>query len=388
MISIFLPTRKAGQETLESPIHLKNRITEVERQLQQKGWGAGDIRDLLTPVVELVDNGRFWQYQGEGLAIFRSADSFHTYRLPISVENCTIVNNRFYTRPLLPLLQDTGHFYLLALNIDNVRLYDCDHRECTPVDMGDVPTSMKDALGDEQLTQNLNFHTNAQPVQRGGKRAAMFFGQGSSNESHKKEDIQRFFTILERGVYRLINTSNRPLVLTGVEYLLPIYREKNQYPHLLEETLIGNTEDRRVEEMHAETWPIVEPYMNQARMEALEGYHILKNDHQASSDIHEVLPAAFFGQVDILLLASEGKIWGRFDEENQKVVLHQRKELEDEDLADLAVKYALANNGLVYTYPLAEMPDGAMIAATMRYPLQGLNYTDDEDKNARKNTLK
>lgn len=385
MISIYIPTRKVGQETQENPIYLKNSIASVETLLQQKGWGAGDIRDLLAPIAELVDNGNFWQYQGEGLAIFRSPDSFRTIRLPINVEDCAIVNNHFYTRPLLPMLQGNGRFYLLALSLDNVRLFDCDRRECTPVDMGEVPTSMQAALGDEDITQTLNFHTNAQPVQ-GGKRAAMFFGKGSSNESHKKEDILRFFTILEKGIYSLINESNQPLVLSGVEYLLPIYREKNQYPHLLDEVLTGNPEDRRVEEMHAEAWTLVEPRMNEARMEALEGYHILKNDRKASTEINEVLPAAFFGQVDILLLSAEGKIWGRFDPENQKVTVHKRRELEDEDLADLAVRYTLANNGLVYTYDLAELPDGAMIAATMRYPLQGLNYADDDDKNARKNT--
>lgn len=385
MISIYMPTRKVGQETQENPIYLKNSIAKVEALLQQKGWGAGDIRDLLAPIVELVDNGNFWQYQGEGLAIFRSPDSSRTIRLPINVEDCAIVNNRFYTRPLLPMLQGNGRFYLLALSIDNVRLFDCDRRECTPVDMGEVPTSMQAALGDEDITQTLNFHTNAQPVQ-GGQRAAMFFGKGSSNESHKKEDILRFFTILEKGIYRLINKSNQPLVLSGVEYLLPIYREKNQYPHLIDEVLTGNPEDRRVEEMHAEAWSIVEPRMNQARMEALEGYHILKNDRKASTEIREILPAAFFGQVDILLLSVDEKIWGRFDPESQQVTVHKRKELEDEDLADLAVRYTLANNGLVYTYDLAELPDGAMIAATMRYPLQGLNYADDDDKNARKNT--
>lgn len=387
MISIYMPTRKVGQETLENPIHLKNSIAQVVALLHEKGWGAGDIRDLLMPLVELVDHGDYWQHQGEGLAVFRSPDVFRTIRLPAPVEDCAIVNNRFYTRPLLPLLQGNGRFYLLALSMDNVRLFDCDRRECTPVDLGDVPTSMQDALGDEHLTQTLNFHTNAQPVQ-GGTRAAMFFGKGSSNESHKKEDIQRFFTILEKGIYRLINKSNQPLVLAGVEYLLPIYREKNQYPHLLEQTLTGNPEDRKVEEMHAEAWSVVEPRMNQARMEALEGYHILKNDRKASTNIHEILPAAYFGQVDILMLSTEGKIWGRFDPENQNVTIHKRKELEDEDLADLAARYTLANNGLVYTYSLAEIPDGAIIAATMRYPLQGLNYADDEDKNVRKNTFK
>jgi hypothetical protein len=388
MISIFMPTHTVGQATLENPIQLKNMIAEVEGLLRQKGKGSGEIRDLVTPLAELIDNGSFWQHQAEGLAIFRSSNTFQTMRLPINVEECTIVNNRFYTRPLLPLLHNNGSFYLLSLSIDKVRLYSCDRHDFQEMDLGEVPTSMEDALGDEQLTDTLNFHTNTQSAQ-GGERAGIFFGKGSSNDSHKKKDVLRFFTILENGINRLINQSTQPMVLAGVEYLLPIYREKNRYGYVLEQGITGNPEDRRVEDMHQEAWALVEPQMDQARMDAIDGYHILCNDHQSSNDIREILPAAYFGQVDILFVSTESKLWGKFDPDTQAVDIHERRQPDDEDLIDLAAKFAMTNGGLIYTYDMAEMPDGALIAATMRYPLKGLSYADDEEsKNQQKNHLK
>lgn len=387
MISIFMPTRKIGQAVLENPIHLKNMIVRAEGMLREKGFGPGDIRDLLAPLQELVDNGDFWQHQGEGLAIFRSPDTLQTLRLPIPVEDCTMVNNRFYTRPLLPLLHGNGQFYLLALSLDNVRLFLGDRHGYEQVDLGDIPTSMQAALGDEQLTDTVNFHTNAQPV-RGGERAAMFFGKGSSNESHKKEDIQRYFTMLEKGIYRLVNKHNLPMVLAGVEYLLPIYREKNRYPHILDEVITGNPQDRRVDEMHTEAWKLVAPRMNQVRLDAIEGYHLLARSNQATTDIRQIVPAAYFGQVDILLLPTETKIWGKFDPETQVVTVNEQFQVDDEDLTDLAAKFTLANNGLIYTYDVSEMPDGARVAATLRYSIINIDHSENQDKNQRKNELK
>ncbi len=387
MISVYMPARKVGQETLENPIHFKNLMLEVEALLRLRGNNEGEIRDLLSPLSELLDDGDFWQHQEEGLAVFRSPDNFRTLRLPVAVQASAIVNNRFYTRPLLPMLHSNGSFYLLALSMDNVRLFECDRHTCQAVDLGDVPTSMRAALGDEQLTHTLNFHTKAQPGP-GGERMGIYFGKGSSNESHKKEDIQRYFTILENGITKRINQSNQPLVLAGVEYLLPIYREKNRYPHLVEPALSGNPEDRRVEDMHCEAWALVEPLMNQARLDAIDAYHILRNDRQASADIREIVPAAWFGQVDILLVGMVSKVWGQFDPETQAVRIHDRRELNDEDLTDLAAKFTLANSGLVYTYDLSEMPDGTPAAATLRYPLRGLNYSVDDEKYDQKNRLK
>lgn len=372
-LSIFMPTVRLGPETLQNPIRLKNLLDQAEARLGRAGLEPGEIRNLLSPMRELVDNREYWQTQGKGLAIFRSKNYYRMLEMPIEFDETVYLNDRFYIKPLIPILEDNGKYYLLALSMNKVHLYEGDRYGIHEMSLGDTPTSMAEALGYTNVQSYVQSHAGNKKA-NGSQRQAMFWGQGASNEDTKKEDILRFFQILEKGVYKQIGDQSYPLVLAGVEYLIPIYRDTNTYPHLFEESIDGNPEDRRPEDLHKEAWQMIQPFYEQARTGAVDAYHILANKGQASRDIQEIVPAAYFGQVDILFVSEGLRIWGKFDSENNQVTVHKRQESGDEDLTDLATAYTLSNNGTVYTLGAADMPDGASIAATLRYPLKGLNY--------------
>lgn len=372
-LSIFTPTVRLGPQTTQNPIRLKNLLDQAEHQLRGAGMEHGDIRNFLSPLQEMVDNRDYWQTQGQGLAIFRSPDYFRVLQMPIEFDEMVYLNDRFYVKPLIPILEDNGDFYLLALSMNEVRLYKGDRNSIRKVDLGDTPTSMAEALGYSNVQSYVQPHASNKKAS-GSQRQAMFYGQGDSNEDTKKDDILRFFQILEKGVYKKIGDDSYPLILAGVEYLLPIYRDVNTYPHLYDEAVTGNPEDLHPEELRKEAWQLVHPFYEQARAGAFDAYHILANKNRASTDIREIVPAAFFGQVDILLVSEGLRIWGRFDQENNQVIVHQRQEQGDEDLTDLATAFTLSNNGTIYTLDAVNMPDGATIAATLRYPLKGLDY--------------
>lgn len=372
-LSIFMPTVRLGPEVQQNPIRLKNLLDQAEARLIRAGSDHGSIRDFLSPLRDMVENREYWQTQGQGLAIFRSKDYFRTLEVPYEFDEMVYVNDRFYIKPLIPMLEDNGHYYFLTLSMHKVRLFEGDKFGFHEMDLGDTPTSMDEALGYDNVQSFVQFHASNKQISR-GQRQAQFWGQGASNEDGKKDDILRFFQILEKGVYKKVGDTSYPLVLAGVEYLLPIYRDTNNYPHLAEGEITGNPEDMRPDHLHEQTWQVVAPFYEQAKAGALEAYHILANKKQASHDIQEILPAAYFGQVDILLVSEGLRIWGSFDQETNQVTIHNRQERGDEDLTDLAIAYTLSNNGTVYTFGPADMPDGGVIAATMRYPLKGLNY--------------
>jgi hypothetical protein len=90
------------------------------------------------------------------------------------------------------------------------------------------------------------------------ERAAMFHGHGVGKDD-AKDNILRFFHLLDQGLYALLGKESAPLVLAGVDYLFPIYREANSYPHLMERGIAGNPEGLKGEELHEQGWRIVEP---------------------------------------------------------------------------------------------------------------------------------
>jgi hypothetical protein len=372
-LSIFMPTARIGQEVQQNSIRLKNLIEQAEFRLHQAGNRPGEVKEFLAPIQALVDNGEFWQSQSDGLAVFRSVDFFRALRLPIDFDEMVYLNDRFYIKQLIPMLEDNGSYYLLALGIKNVRLFETDRFGIREVSLGETPTSMDKALGYDTIQSHIRRHASAKQSNR-GQSQAMVYGEGESNNDIKKGDILRFFQMLDKGVYKQIGGGSNPLVLAGVEYLLPIYRETNSYPHIFEASIPENVETRRPQELHAEVWPIISPFYEQAKKGAVDAYHILKNQKQASSDIAEIVPAAFFGQVDILLISPDLRIWGQFDRDRSSVTIHKSQERGDEDLTDLAAAYTLSNNGTVYTFSPSEIPDGALIAATLRWPIKGLSY--------------
>jgi hypothetical protein len=371
-LSIYMPVHPIGQDVMENPILLKNIIDQAENQLHQNGLSTSEISHFLEPLRDLTNQRNYWQRQNRTLAIFRTKDTFETFRLPLETHEIVYINDRLYTKPLIQLLEGNGKFYVLALSINRTRFFQGDRYSIKESKLKDTPTSMAEALGDTYVQKQVQFHTNI-PRSSRGERSSIVFSQGSSTENLKKEEIQRFFQYLEKGVHKEISNQSSPLVLAGVEYLIPIYREVSEYSHLYPEYLTGNPDDLRPEDLHLQAWRLVDPFFKKARLDAIDGYHILANDHLATKEIEDVITAAYYGQVDILFVADGIQIWGKFNKETNHVIRHDYRQPNDEDLSDLATFYTLNHGGIIYTFDPAEMPDGSMIAATLRYPFQDLN---------------
>jgi len=114
-VSLFLPTFRAGVETRQGPIRLRSLLREAQERLLGHGLLPAEIGALLAPAKDLVGDVQFWQHgQGDGVAIFCSADFFHAYPLPIQVRERVVVGRRFAIKPLLPLTSGGETFYLLT----------------------------------------------------------------------------------------------------------------------------------------------------------------------------------------------------------------------------------------------------------------------------------
>ncbi|HEX5544627.1 MAG TPA: hypothetical protein VFX10_03960 [Nitrospira sp.] len=108
-------------------------MRQAEQQLINEGTHPTEARNLLEPVAGLVEDAAFWRHQAEGLAVFRSPDVFRTYRVPFSIGEFVAVSDRFYIKPLLPLLINETRFYVLPLSQRAVRLLNCTRDGVEPI---------------------------------------------------------------------------------------------------------------------------------------------------------------------------------------------------------------------------------------------------------------
>jgi hypothetical protein len=280
--------------------------------------------------------------------------------VPFDFEELVVVAGRFHVKPLLPLLSGDGRFYVLALSQNEVRLLQGTRYSVGEVDLEEVPAGLAQALRYNDSEKQLQFHTATRTPGGKGERPAIFHGHGVGTNDVKTD-------IVDEGLQGLLRDEQAPLVLGGVDYLLPIYREANTYPHLVDEGIKGNPEELRVEELHEQAWAIVHPLFLAAQKEATAQYKRLAGTEQASNDVGEILWAPYHGRVQTLFVAVRLRRWGAFDPGTDEVQLHEEAGPGDEDLLDFAAVQTFLNGGTVYAIEPQKVPGEVPLAAVFHY---------------------
>lgn len=363
-ISIFMPTHRSGPEVQQDPIRLKNLLDEAQERLMAIGLRSPEAEELLAPIQVLQEDRSYWQRQHEGLAIYRSPDHFADFRLPVTFEELVVVTDRFHIKPVLPLLSHGRSFYLLTLSQARINLYEASRYELDDLEIERVPSGLDEALRFDNPERCLQFHTSTDSP--GGERAAQFHGHGVGT-NNAKENLLRYFQKVDQGLAYRLAGETLPLVLVGVEYLLPLYREANSYPHLMEGQIARSPEDIPLEQLKDDAWKLMEPYFLEERKITLDRYGQYLSEEKASNDLREVVPASYFGRVETLFTWIGEQRWGTFDHESGKAFPHEERKPGDQDLLDFAVVHSLLNGGKIYTVPPGEVPGDGVIAAVFRY---------------------
>ncbi len=365
-VSFFLPTDPVSRDPQQNRIILKNLLRQAEDQLRETSLRPAEIEKLMSPVETLYSESMFWSHQQEGLAVFVNRNLFRYYRLPITFEEVVEVGNKFHLKPLLPLLSQDYQYYLLTLSQNQVQLYQCSPDHMQPVDMEGIPESLDETVHYDEPEKQFQFNTGTPQGSSGEARPAAFHGQGIGMENTKK-DLLQFFHKVDAGIQQKMTGSSAPLVLAGVDYLFPIYREANTYPQLMDKGITGNPEELAEKDLHRQSLSLVAPLMKESQEKALALYAELEGTGRTSKELEDILLAAYHGRIETLFVAIRYQQWGIYHQEEQKVELQESASSENEDLVNAASLQTYLNGGTVYIVPSEEMPGDIGIAAIFRY---------------------
>lgn len=361
-VSLFLPTHRAGMEIQQDAIRLKNLLRTAEERLASAGMRSTDVKTMLAPVYALLDDSLYWHYQSDGLAVFVSPNTFRTFRVPLAFDDMCLVANGFQLKRLLPLFSTDATYYILALSKKHVQLYLGTRDTVSMLDVDTIPKSLAEVLRYNEYEK----HVQSRSMPVGGHGAAVFHGHGGSEEDAKKNLLQYFLQI-DKGLAEFLGNAHAPLVLAGVDYLLPIYREANSYAHLLSQGIVGSPDHMAMEALHQRSWAIVQPHTLQKQQEAAERYHSLQANNRVSNDIRHLLVAALQGRVDTLFVGTGVQYWGTYQHDTLEVTLHKDYQQGDRDLLNEAALYTLLNKGTVYAVQDTAIPDDLPVAGILRY---------------------
>ena len=188
-------------------------------------------------------------------------------------------------------------------------------------------------------------------------------------EDNKKDDIQRYFQIVNDGLARQFQDTSVPMVIAGVDYLHHLFRSTSSYRNLLEDGIIGNPDRQDGRELHDQAWKIVEPLFLKNQQEALDRFAELHGQQRglASSDLEPVVRAAVGGKVETLIVPLGIQRWGRYDPETDSVRVDLESTPWNDDLLNFAAAQTLLNAGNVYAVPQEQLPPQTEVAAIYRY---------------------
>lgn len=371
--SILMPVRK-GAGAPKTQIRLKNQLNSLETRLQNNRLDQDRIDRMLAPAYDLIRDDDFWTSPGEGLALFMTPDEFHAYMLPHECREMASVGSSFSIKCAIPSLVNDGQFYILAVSQNEVRLLEATHHSARRIRLADVPSTMREMLAFLEVHEGLRWHmgTNTPGRSRQGMEpgSVIFSGHGAGSEEHEKVRIAEFLNEVDKGVRRLIDDGTQaPLVLAGVEYLHPIYREQSDYPNLIEGRLTGNFDRVSDAELHRRAWEVVEPLFRQELERAKDRYqmHAGREDGLAVQSLEDIVPAAVFQRVEMLFYDPNEDRWGAFNTETGELTLHDEPKEDSVDLVDLVVRHTLLNGGEVYAVAPEDMPGDHVAAAVLRF---------------------
>ena len=358
-VSLYIPTHRSGRETLQNTVRFKNAMETAKALAPDIDWG---------PASALLDdsNARFWQYQKDGFALFASPDIMFACRLSTPVPQVVVAGDLFHVKPVMPMAVYNTLFFILAFSQNACRLFRCNMDHCVEMRPDDLPENLSQALRFDLQEKQLQLHSGGQDTQGPGRKTAVFHGQGIADDEDK-DRILRYFQAVNKAVVTFLGPASDPLVLAGVDYLHSLYKKANTYPHLVDESIKGNPETLKAEELHKAACSIVRPLTRSGLDQAVKNYHDLKGSGKASSDLAQIIKDVPTGRIHQLIIPTDLDQWGRFSIADGSVAFHSEKDDRDEDLLNVAACHALEKGASVFPVLMHEMPDGAPAAAVFHF---------------------
>ena len=355
-LSIYLPMEVRGPEQMQNSIRFKNALAEAEKAAEEFGCHEA-LKSQLEELSPLIDDDHFWEHQQRGLVAFVTPDHVIMRRVPVQMPNSVRVGRTFFLLPLVPVVQQSGLFYIVAVSQKHTRLLEATQGEVSEVPNADLPESIAKYLPtrEKQFTLgSFNIRSNGNPGQQ-----AVPSGHPEENDAG---EFRQFFNDINEAVTAVVKDQDAPIVFAGVEELFPFYKEANTHRGLIGEAILGNPDETDNAELHAQAWKLVHEALEAPVRERVEKIGLGLSQGLATENLTEVIAAARQGQVDSLFINAPMLLG------HAPGTTPSDETVDNRGRADEAVRAAYAASSDVFAVD-GEHVNGHVAAATLRYPI-------------------
>ena len=362
-VSLYMPLDKSGADARQGAIRLRQIVKEIDDALHELTLRTPLIEQLLRPVEALYDDALFWEYQDRGLAFFINGDGLTIVQLSAPCAESVTIDDRFMILPLISQLGLDKIYYLLTLGLASPHLYRCTRYHLDEIEDAGMPDSLKAVVSSYSLEKQLQHHSGA-----GGAAGSVFHNAESAKDS-EKDRIDEYFRQINVSLKKSMAQDDAPLVVACVDYLFPIFKSIFRDPRLINEHIAKAPDSLKKDQLLESGWKIARTVFDQPRSAALKTYQKLAGSERISQDISQILTAGLNGQIELLFLLREMKIWGKWDQAGGRIrqLSREPSRFGDPDLLNQAAMLTLGHGGQVFILDQSEMPLPAPNVAVLRF---------------------
>lgn len=129
--------------------------------------------------------------------------------------------------------------------------------------------------------------------------------QGSEGQNVR---LNQYARKIDAALRPILAGRDTPLVLAATDRLASIYRSVNSYPHLLEQSLGGNSERASDAELSVAVRAILDAWYQSELTQFRSVYETRADSGRATSDLSDAARAATFGAIDVLHILPMGPV--------------------------------------------------------------------------------
>lgn len=349
LVSIYVKTTPETQHIDAARTRLKQMTAAAIAQLEAVGVDKRTIWPIEEQLHDLMDDDEFWRMQANSLALFVTPDALRSYRLPNHLSETAQVADRFHLKPLLRTVSMPQHAFILALAENEVRVIELLGDQ--PAQEIRVPNLPKDAAS---VAGTASVNSRNYSGRQGG-------GEG------QKHHLRQYCRQIDAAMRGLLSGRSEPLIVAATQPLLSMYSSVNSYAHLADAAIETSPVNMAAHELGTQARVIVDGLNADAIAEfgALFGERGAEN--RAVSDVAHAARAATFGAVETLVVDMDSVVPGVVDEETGAITLDKKDSAVSYDVIGEIAGRVLANGGRVLAARREDIPQGAELAAILRY---------------------
>lgn len=299
LISIYIPMHKFDFEINQT------RFKNVMKSLKTR------LPDLETyrhfdELQKLQDDPVFWANQKDGVCFFLSPDEFLQVGLPFIPPAFHEVADRYFTAPLILYRFAEAPYYVVALSLKKVRVFDATMFDIQERDIPGLDQDLFERLRIDEINETLQVHTSGREGLAGSSQQVKHHGHGGSSEKLRLTLLTKCIRSVCQEIKPYLGDQHRRVIFAGAASHFPIFRDEAGFVNsIVPQFLEGSFDTSGLKDLHGRLVPVIRDLL----MQEVRLIDAAADDQRGTSLFEirnpQIIQAARYGQVDSLIVNVE-----------------------------------------------------------------------------------